>query len=243
MKQHSLQACTVIIFLALSQGLRASEEISTLGSIVDTAVTCAHWIVCPYCLVTPERLLTRFQTALDNNDPKTIAHIIRRRGFGANQLLPSGYLPLTYAAQKAHVESVKQLLSLGSDVNSQLKGNQFEGSPSALIAVCATEKLPPEKVIQVVKMLLDSGADLDRTVVMLTESEKVEFEKLRKELAENPSKERQIAARIPEKWFSPRSALDFAIKNKYADAVSIIRQTMTNPQKKVTKKDEPGDVL
>lgn len=241
MKQHSTYCRTILFLLILSQRAYASSEISTFDAVIDTTVSCVHWIFCPYCLIDSNRLLQKYQDSLDKNDIKTIAHIIRRRGFGANQQLLDGALPLIYAAKKAHVESVEQLLKLGSDANSQLKGNQFESYPSALIAVCISEKNSPERVAQTVKTLLAYGADPSRTVVMLTETEKIEFEKLRKEFEENPSKEYQILARMPKEWFQPRTALDFALKHKYLDAANMIRQAIIGQRKKGSQKNEQTD--
>ena len=59
-------------------------------------------------------------------------------------------------------------------------------------------------------VLLEHGADPTRNCIMLTEQEKAEFHKLRDEFQKDPSKEQQILSRIPQDWFRPRTALDFA---------------------------------
>lgn len=242
MKYSSFNAYAVLLSFGLFQGVHCQEVPSTIDSCIDKIISLGHWVVCPYCF-DRNRLITRFQSAIDKNDTKTIAHVIRRRGLGANTLLLEGELPLTYAAKKAHYESVEQLLNLGADANSQLRGNKFESYPSALIAACITENLPPESVEKTVKILLDYGADPTRNVVMLTETEKAKFEKLRKEFQEDPSKERQVLARIPQDWFRARTALDFAIKHKYLAAANMIRQASVDHRKKGIQTDEQTDGL
>lgn len=239
MQHHSSNALTVLLCSVLFTGLYASDEPSTtLSSIIDTTISCVHWIACPYCLLDPDRMLCKFQAALEKNDTKMIVHIIRRRGFSPNQQILDGSLPLIYVAKKAYVESVEQLLKLGSDVNSQMRGTMSNDYPSSLIAVCAAAKLPPERVFLTVKVLLDHGADPERNCIMLTEEEKAEFNKLHDQYQKDPSKEEQILAQIPQYWFSPRTALDFARKNKYTAAANIIIKALSEQRKKGKKTND-----
>lgn len=241
MRHHVFNALTVFLCFGLSTRLYSSEESSFIRETIDTTISCLHWIICPYCLVDTNRQITKFQTAIDQNNVKAIDHVIRRRGLSPNQQLLDGELPLIYAAKKAHVESIRQLLKLGSDVNSQMQGTQLNSYPSSLIAVCSIENLPPERVLQTVNVLLEHGADPTRNCIMLTEQEKAEFINLREEFQKDPSKEQQILSRIPQDWFRPRTALDFAIKHKYALAVRMIRQALASQRKKGIKTDEQTD--
>lgn len=135
--------------------------------------------------------------------------------------------------QKAHAKSVEQLLKLGSDVNSQLK-DEYNHCPSTLIAVCATEKLEDKDVTQTVKVLLDHGANPSLTCVMLTEQENKKLSDLNEELAKDTSRahELRILSKIPQEWFKPRNAADFASKNNYITAAAMIRQAIKNQQTK-----------
>lgn len=241
MRHHISSALAVLLCFGVSTGLYPSEEPSFIREAIDTTISCLHWIICPYCLVDTNRQITKFQAAIDQNNIEAIDHVIRRRGLSPNQQLREGELPIIYAAKKAHVESVQQLLKLGSDVNSQMQGTQLNSYPSSLIAVCASANLPPERVYQTVKVLLDHGADPARNCVMLTEQEKAAFIKLREEFQRDPSKEQQILSRIPQDWFRNRTALDFAVKHKYAAAIQMIRQALVNQRKKGIKPDEQTD--
>ena len=235
MQRRSFSAFIILLCLGLSNSLYTNEESSTFSSSIDTVFSCLHWICCPYYWIDVNHVTIKFQAAIVQNDTEAIHHIVCRRGQSPNQQLLTGELPIIYAAKKAHVESVEKLLKLGSDVNSQMKDNQITSYPSSLIAVCSTENLVPERVSQTVKVLLEHGADPSLTCVMLTEREENEFEKLREEYQKDPTKEQQIAARIPRDWFRTRTALDFADKHKYAVAAQMIRQALANKQKKGTK--------
>lgn len=226
--QRNLYKILILYFcLGLSTILYPLEKPSFLQNATNTTISCLHWIFCPYCLLDSKRQITKFQAALEANDPQVIKHIIQRRDINPNQQLPDGSLPIIYAARKAHLESIKQLLALGSDVNSQMQGNY----PSSLIAICAAEKLPPEQVYKIVHVLLDHGADPTRSCILLTDTEAKEFGMLRQEFQQDPTKEKEILARIPQNWFSPRTALDFAVKHKYAATTQILRQALANHQK------------
>lgn len=241
MSHYRLNFLLLLLLPGLSQAIACSQTLSLPSQIVDSTISCIHWITCPYCLFDSTRQTTKFQQAIDQNDVNTITHIIRRRDLGANRLLPEGELPLIRAARKAHIESIEKLLQLGADANSQLKGStQAESYPSALIAVCMTDNLDPEKVASVVKILLDHGADPKRHVTMLTETEKAEFAKIYKEAQENPAKERQVLARISE-WYMNRTALNFAVKHNYTQAANIIRQALTSKPKQGLQKNESDE--
>lgn len=242
MNNNLFNVLTLLLCLGLSTGLYSSDEPSvareiaqkpsTISEIIDTAICCAHWIACPYCLKDPTRQTTKLRKAIDDNDTKEINHIICRRGLSPNQPILEEQLAIIYAAKKAQADSVEELLRLGADVNSQLK-DAAHRFPSTLIAVCSTENLPPERVTQTVKVLLEHGANSHRSCCMLTEQEINRLSELREELAKDPTpaNERRLGAQIPSAWFRPRTALDFAIKNKYTAAGQILRQAMASQQK------------
>ncbi len=240
MQDNVLNPLTLLVCLALSTGGYCSQDSSTSSAIYDTMICCLHWIFCPYCFDS-SRQVNKFQLAIENNCTDQIEHIIRRRGLSPNQPLQQGnlpILPIIWAAKKAHVESVKQLLKLGADVNSQMQGTGLSSYPSTLIAVCASENLSPERVFETVKVLLEYGADPSRNCIMLTEHEKEIFQKMREEFQKDPTKEKQILSQIPHDWFRQRTALDFAIKHKYVAAIQVIRQAIAEQRKKGIKTDE-----
>jgi hypothetical protein len=160
---------------------------------------------------------------------------MRRRGLSPNQPLKEGELPLIYAAKKAQVESIEQLIKLGADVNSQLQAPSMNNFPSSLIAVCASEGLAPERVAQAVSILIKYNADPTLKCIMLTESEKASFDQMREEYQKFPWKEKEILAKVPSDWFTPRTALDFARKNNYPLAMKILLEALKNPPQKGIK--------
>jgi len=221
--------------------LHGSEQPSLARQICDTAITCAHWITCPYCLLDPERQTVKFYNAILQNDPEAIQHIIRRRAMSPNHLLlddSKPVLPLILAAQKAHLESIKALLSLGADVNSQIQIPRISGYPSSLIAVCATEDIEPERVYEIVKLLLDNGADPSRRCVMLTKKEQEELEKIEEALKKQHREDTFWQLPQAQNWVRQRSALDFAKKHQYSAAAELLSKALLEYHKRGLKPDE-----
>jgi hypothetical protein len=216
--------------------------ISYVQRMHDTVIVCGHWIICPYCLMDPERQTVKFYNAILKNDPEAIQHIIRRRAMSPNHLLlddSKPVLPLILAAQKAHLESIKALLSLGADVNSQIQAPGLGSYPSSLIAICATEGVDPERVRKIVKLLLEQGADPSRHCVMLTKTERKEFERIQDELKKQRRNEPNMV-QIPQAqdWLRQRNALEFAKKHKYTDAAELLSKALIEYRKKGLKTDE-----
>lgn len=236
-KYYVLAALLCMVFKV---NLYGSQQPSLTHQIYDTAITCVHWIACPYCLLDPERQTVKFYNAIMQNDPESIKHIIRRRSMNPNHLLvdDSGpILPIILAAQKAHLESIKALLSLGADVNSQI---QIPGLdyPSSLIAICATEGIEPERVCEIVKLLLDNGADPSRSCIILTKREQAELDKIRDTLKKQNQEERIWQLPQTQNLMHKRSALDFARKHKYTAAAELLNRALVEYKKRGSKSGE-----
>jgi ankyrin repeat protein len=190
----------------------------------------------------PERQTVKFHNAILHNDPEAIKLIVQRRAMNPNHLLlddSKPVLPIILAAQKAHLESIKALLSLGADVNSQIQAPGLDCYPSSLIAICATEGIEPERVHVIVKLLLDNGADPSRRCVMLTKREQEELDKIMDMLKKQHREDLNIW-QLPQAqdWVRQRSALDFAKKHKYTAAAELLSKALLEYHKRGLKSDE-----
>jgi ankyrin repeat protein len=191
----------------------------------------------------PERQAVKLYKAIIQNDTESIKHIVRRRAMSPNHLLvdESGnpVLPIILACQRAHIESVRQLIILGADVNSQIRAPGLNDYPSSLIAVCAAEDLDPERVRATVQLLLDYGADPSRRCVILTKKEQEEFEKYQDLLRKKDREGFSPALFVhQQEWLRQRSALDFAKKNKYTAAADLLSKALLEQRRKGLKPDE-----
>ncbi len=219
----------VIAALAAHTAMGACAQPGSLSDIGDTLVSCLHWISCPYCLYDPDRQEKRFHEALERDDPKTLAQVMYRRGRNPNeQLKKSADLPIIFAARRASINVIKTLLDAGADANSQMESPLAE-YPSALIAVCAAEKLDGERVRQVVELLLKNGADPTRTCIMLTpgEYELLEQAKIHYKISHPEAIDVDsswVLRAMPRNCIKPRSALEYARQNGYVAAAELLRR-------------------
>lgn len=239
MKKYYVVA--TLLCMVFKTPMYGSEQPSLPRQIYDTAVTCIHWITCPYCFFDPERQTVKFRNAILHNDPEAIKLIVQRRAMNPNHLLLDDsrpVLPIILAAEKAHLESIKTLLSLGADVNGQIQAPGLDCYPSSLIAICATEGIEPERVYEIVKLLLDNGADPSRRCIILTKKEREEFEKIHNTLIKQHQEEISIA-QLPQAqdWIRQRSALDFAKKHKYTAAAELLSKALLEHHKRGLKPD------
>jgi len=87
--------------------------------------------------------------------------------------------------------------------------------------------------------LLEQGADPSRHCVMLTKTERKEFERIQDELKKQRRNEPNMV-QIPQAqdWLRQRNALEFAKKHKYTDAAELLSKALIEYRKKGLKTDE-----
>lgn len=204
-------------------------------TLLDDAISCVHYMVCPFCLINPERQEQKFYDAIETNRPGDIEHLICRRCHDPNGPIRN-QLPLVLAAKKGHVEAIGKLIEMGADVNFQ----PSEHYPSSLIAVCATENLDSDRVKKAVSLLLRLGADPTLSCRYCTDSERKLIEKAEEALAKNNEiLAEQLMHYLPRNVFDKRSALDFAKKNNYVEAYQLIRAALSTYVKKNSSNNAP----
>lgn len=199
----------------------------------DQVIGCLHWIACPYCVKDKDRQRKNFRAAIEQNKPDVIEHIVRRRFTDPNEQFDEFKLPIVMAAEKGNAEAVKMLLKLGANVNGQLMDRSgYKVFPSALIAACASEN-PQDKdfskrIAATVQVLIDHGADPRLSCIWQTASENEEIEKVIQDRKHNRSVSPVSILRVQSWLNEERTAIDFAIKNKYIDALAILRKALEN---------------
>ena len=203
-----------------------------LATIIDDTISCFHYMTCPFCLLNPDRQEQKFYDALESNKPDEIEHLVYRRAHDPSQPVKND-LPLVIAAKKAHVEAVEKLIELEADVNYQPNDpNQqpLVNYPSPLIAVCAAEHLDPERVKKTVQVLLEHNADPTRACMYFTDSENKVVKKVEEALdKKNEVLAEELVRLLP---LNKRTALDYAKKNNYVEALKLIRTALATYKKK-----------
>lgn len=232
--RYSQSSYFIILALSLLAGFKLSlvandqkqtppTERGFLASIVDTTISCLHYMTCPMCLINPDRQEQKFYEALESNNSEAIEHLVYRRSHDPNQPVKND-LPLVIAAKKGHIESVEKLINLEANVNLQPHANY----PTALIAVCAAEHLDPECVKNIVHLLLQRNADPTLSCRHWTDSEFKIIEKTQEAIAQkNQVLAEELMRYLPQNCFNQRTALDFAKINRYDEALKLIRRALS----------------